>query len=379
MRSGVPRPSDPHAPYPSGWAVPARVARQVEWKGLRALGMGRAAWTEWSTAGPLAAVREEAREPVAAAAIAAGDRLAFLVTYGSAEPRWSIENFVAGVAAAGYVPHIVYNGDPASTVVRELERIAPVVTRVNQGHDFGAYRAVILALARSGRLSSVDRLILGNDSVYYPDRFGELAGRVDTLPADLAGITWNWNPRPHVQSYFLRFAREALTAPSMRDFWVGYRPTSVRSRVIRTGEVGLSVALIRNGRSVRAVAGPAELGRMLRGAAVDDVLGEARLVPRKFRSVLTEDDEGGEPHLLAPDVGPPLNPSHAWGIVLNRVMGAPVKKDIWKSAAVSEVIPYLSGYTDTQLDGIAADLESKLTRFRSATLAQLADFVVGNA
>lgn len=113
-----------------------------------------------------------------------------------------------------------------------------VLTRENQGYDFGSWAA---GLQHVGEWDAYDRVVLCNDSVVGP--FAPLAdvlGSHAPSDADFWGITTSREIQPHVQSWFMVYERSALASGAPQRFWSGFEPISDRYRVIRAYEVGAS-------------------------------------------------------------------------------------------------------------------------------------------
>jgi lipopolysaccharide biosynthesis protein len=93
-----------------------------------------------------------------------------------------------------------------------LARLAACVVRQNVGLDFAAWAHTRAVFA--DRLEPT-RLLLVNDSIVGPldaRVFRALIERVRTAPADVIGMTENFDPRYHLQSFFLVFNAPALSA-----------------------------------------------------------------------------------------------------------------------------------------------------------------------
>ena len=138
--------------------------------------------------------------------------------------------FVSYAAAAALKPHVVahlsqlmdagvgvvlaINTDlPLSSVqvpAALMDRLAACVVRQNLGLDFAAWAHAHEVFA--DRLAP-QRLMLVNDSIVGPldpGAFRSLLQRVRTTDADVIGLTENFDPRYHLQSFFLVFNARAL-------------------------------------------------------------------------------------------------------------------------------------------------------------------------
>jgi lipopolysaccharide biosynthesis protein len=91
-----------------------------------------------------------------------------------------------------------------------LDRLAACVVRQNIGLDFAAWAHAHTLFA--DRIHPL-RLMLVNDSIVGPldgDDFRALLQRVRDSDADMIGLTENFDPRYHLQSFFLVFGPRAL-------------------------------------------------------------------------------------------------------------------------------------------------------------------------
>ena len=134
------------------------------------------------------------------------------------------------LAAQGFAPFALSNA-PLTDADRTAlaARTTRVIERPNLGHDFGAWRDVILLWLRAG-----------------------------TLPEQ--GAIWMERPgRPrsaHYQSYLLMFGPKALTHPAFAAFWQRYLASSRRDSVLARGEKGLSRAMTAAGLTAPALVSP---------------------------------------------------------------------------------------------------------------------------
>jgi Rhamnan synthesis protein F len=170
--------------------------------------------------------------------------------------------------AKGYAPLVVSN-TPLSREDRDrLNALCwKSVIRPNYGYDFGGYRDGILSL--SDWSISPDRLIILNDSVWFPIGPGEtLIDRMEAMDADLVGavihpaMTRRRNStkrRPFLESYFYLANRQALTHPGFARFWQRFRVSSNKYNAVYRGERGFSHAMANAGLRVDGVLDPDKL------------------------------------------------------------------------------------------------------------------------
>ena len=140
----------------------------------------------------------------------------------------------------------------------------------NVGYDFAMWRA---ALAGED-VRAWERLLLTNSSVFGPlTPLAPILAQMEASGADFWGMTECREIAPHLQSYFLVFARAALHSRAFADFWREVEALSRKEEVIRRYEVGLTLRLRAAGlvgrafvdeQTVPAVSWPSRLRRLSR-------------------------------------------------------------------------------------------------------------------
>lgn len=132
--------------------------------------------------------------------------------------------------------------DQARTAICER---ADLLERENVGYDFGSWQA---GLRQVGDWSSLDRLILVNDSVVGPlQPYASIVRAAVDARAPWWGITASWQTAEHLQSYCLGFEPAALRHPRFAEFWDGLPVSVDRAEAITNGEIALSRALTEAG------------------------------------------------------------------------------------------------------------------------------------
>ena len=115
-----------------------------------------------------------------------------------------------------------------------------LLERSNVGLDFGMWQA---ALSREV-LADHDELLLVNSSVFGPLwDLAPIVARMNARACDFWGMTENFEPDWHLQSYFLMFKQPVLRSSIFADFWASVLPYRDKFQVIRSYEVGLSLLL----------------------------------------------------------------------------------------------------------------------------------------
>lgn len=117
-----------------------------------------------------------------------------------------------------------------------------VISRLNSGYDFGAYKDGIEAI---GELNNLDALVLMNDSVYGPFwPLSETLSTIDRSKVDFWGVVDSYELDYHIQSFFMVFFSNTLRNAAFTTFWNRLPYVNNKGWVIRNAEVGLSQALI---------------------------------------------------------------------------------------------------------------------------------------
>jgi tetratricopeptide (TPR) repeat protein len=115
---------------------------------------------------------------------------------------------------------LIVNADrPCESVVIKFgSMIDGVFVRQNEGYDFAAW-ADILRL--HPELFDAEILYLLNDSVIGPTNdiaFRNILNRLRNSPADVVGLTENFDRAWHIQSYFLALKHRALSSAELHKF-----------------------------------------------------------------------------------------------------------------------------------------------------------------
>ncbi|MBW4710813.1 rhamnan synthesis F family protein [Roseobacter sp. YSTF-M11] len=196
------------------------------------------------------------------------------------------------LAQSGYAPLVICNAplDDAE-LCKVLGRCWRYIERPNFGYDFGGYRDGILSIKT--QLGSLDRLILTNDSTWFP-----LPGAMDWIAAsealnvDYAGAAWAWAVRHedpedfekiqwtvdkdrrnfHYASYALNIASPILRTKKFYRFWKNFRLTNEKNRTVRRGEIGLTTWVKKHGFSHGATTELMQISQLLNAKNDDEVL-----------------------------------------------------------------------------------------------------------
>lgn len=260
-----------------------------------------------------------ARQRETPGALPAADRVAVLAVYPVGGIGAGHLAALRALAAAGHAPLVVVNGRLTGA---DRERLAAaawrLIERPNLGHDLGAYRVAVLALR--DRLAGLRRLILTNDSVWYPlPGCEDWPARAEAMGVDLAGavangfagwsprfdadrFAWEWDagrPEFHYGSFALSLGPAILRDGRFVRFWRDLQLSRSKLHLVRRGEIGFTQWAIRAGFSHGATWDAAGLPGRLAGLAAPALHAVARglVVPEEpplegFRAGLVEATAG---------------------------------------------------------------------------------------
>jgi lipopolysaccharide biosynthesis protein len=202
--------------------------------------------------------RIRAVKPVAAGL--AGEICLFVSHAASPALKPHVMHHARCLAEFGFAVVLIVNAEgEAESVALDtefLERLAGAYVRENVGFDFGGWGH---GWALGGGFPGATRLLLVNDSIVGPvDRvaFAGLLERLRSSAADVVGLTWNFVPHPHVQSFFLAFAPRALAAPVLRSVLGGMHALPTKELVVDAYETALTRQLVAAGLEVSALFQP---------------------------------------------------------------------------------------------------------------------------
>lgn len=235
-----------------------------------------------------------------------------------------------------------------------------VITRENQGFDFGGYKDGVHYLKEND--IPVDKLLVLNDSVYYfstgLDAFVE--GLLQSQDAIAAFENWEVPHAYHLQSFALSVSGKIFLSFQFTSFWSNYRPVSNRLHAIENGEKQLSKAILSAAGSVQVLYSTENviedfetilpkgferffsLPHINRGKILFRALNEQKGKPNAT-VVNTEDDEDLEKYLVAKSISvAPFSPIHSGAYYFAKLKCPIVKKDLvyravfdfWEVAAI---------------------------------------------
>lgn len=138
------------------------------------------------------------------------------------------------------VPSVLVTTAPAGDseiAAWEVPESTIVFARENRGYDFGSWAVALRALPDLAQKT----VILTNNSMIGP--FGSMRPILDaalTSDADLWAVTASLQIRPHLQSFFVRFAPGVLANPAIARHFRSVRHLRRKMAIVRKYEIGLS-------------------------------------------------------------------------------------------------------------------------------------------
>ena len=325
-----------------------------------------------------------------APALTPASKIAIVAIRPTPESRFSTLNLLHALHENGYKILIGSDGGVEGDFKRGLDRLAVhYLMRRPIGRDFGVYRDACFLLQKSGMLDACDCLLLANDSMYYPKSVGELVRKAEEGCETWASLFECFQDHYHAQSFFLLFKKKAFLHQHFSKFWAGYRSYNIRKHAVRKGEFELSSRLVDAVGYPYCVFSSSHLGRRLSCLETEELMDLVVLlanlgnynefvIENIFEPLIRWKAAFGSIELglkiNAVEVAyrsiiitalcrlaETTNPTHSIGLVLNRVFGAPVKRDLgWRGTyALADIVRQVRGFEKEELDMIAADLRRR--------------------
>ena len=252
----------------SGWSDAWRRARRaiksrmpyVRRREYRLLRARHDALIDALIAHPRRAVEASCRAVKPVAGTLTGEICLFATHAAGSALKPHVVHHARSLAEAGFAVVLMVNADDEARNIAPgtelLDELAGAYVRDNVGFDFGAWGH---GWALGSGFSGAKRLLLVNDSIIGPldkERFGTLLGRIRGSSADVVGLTENFVPHPHLQSFFLAFGPRALAAPVLRSVFDGMHALPTKELVIDAYESALTRQLVAAGLTATALFPP---------------------------------------------------------------------------------------------------------------------------
>ena len=171
------------------------------------------------------------------------------------------------IISSDYAPLVISNL-PLAEQARNalLKKCWKLIERPNVGYDFGGYRDGILSFG--AKLKKLDRLVLLNDSTWFPLPDGmDWLRESEVLNVDYAAAAWMGavrHPNPedyedvkwkinktlvnfHYASFALNLSKNLISSTGFRRFWKNFKLTREKNLTVRRGEIGLTSWVLKHG------------------------------------------------------------------------------------------------------------------------------------
>jgi hypothetical protein len=203
-----------------------------------------------------------------------------------------------------------------------------LLRRPNLGRDFGAYRIGIKYLQERSYFSSMNELMIANDSMYYFPKSDDFLDDFSKNSSGWASFFVNYQYHLHAQSFFIRFTEKEFLSESFINFWNNYYPSNIRPVIIKMGEVELTNVLRNSGFSLNAYVTYRKIKTSQKFQGLKPVHKYAIWNTSAYWEVdkITNSEEV---HDLEFDfLFTRFNPSHHAGLLASEVLSAPIKLDL---------------------------------------------------
>ena len=126
----------------------------------------------------------------------------------------------------------------------DLKYFDTYIGRPNFGRDFGSYKKGFLHLFKKEQLKNCPRLLMLNDSIIYVKQgLSKFLNDLVNTDIEVLGATENFEIEPHLGSFCISFDNKILNHKRFQRYWLKYKLTDVRPKVIKKGEMKLSKVL----------------------------------------------------------------------------------------------------------------------------------------
>ncbi len=211
-----------------------------------------------------------------------------------------------------------------------------IITRPNIGRDFGAYQAGFKYLVSSSKIEKLEEIFFINDSVLWGDKSYNILSDLSKQEDPWACLLVNYDMQLHAQSFLIKFKKEVFMQKSFIDFWHKYKPTELRYLTINKGEILLSKILIKMGFNPIPIINPksitkhSKFGKLTR----DEIF--ALMLNGSYDSQIDINKINDIKFMIAKKFME-SNVSHYLGLLLSRLLGAPLKLDLFRTGMVTQL------------------------------------------
>ena len=256
----------------------------------------------------------------------------------------SVTRLLDSLISSNYSVLVVVNESSFSSEWLEALEKKPIeiLTRPNNGRDFGAYKIGFLHAEKNGYLTGTEHLLFANDSVLYGPNSVNFVRSMLKLELPWHAMFVNYQFHIHAQSFFQVFRKEIFLTNHFAKFWHEYYPSELRHNAINNGEVGLSKIPLNMGFApVPYVNGKSILDSPdFINLTFDEMFG---IFGGDLEAFIDEDFSSLEKiYFLLRRQYLDRNISHQQGLLSSRVLKAPLKLDIFQTGQAT-----IEGLQDT--------------------------------
>ena len=162
--------------------------------------------------------------------------------------------WIESLAAHSHQLVLVFDNHPPDEVPEQWadSEIDAIFERHGE-YDFGSYKRGLRHARAQGWLDEATHVLLCNDSVLGPlNDLSHVFLSVCGAPDYVYGLTFSYQIRPHLQSFFLMMGRDVFLRPRITSFFDDVKPLSSRFAVIEAYEIGFSALLLDEGFQLRS-------------------------------------------------------------------------------------------------------------------------------
>lgn len=173
----------------------------------------------------------------------AGQKIILLALYEKGTLRPDVLRLLKAAKSEGL--YIVAVNTLTLSQLGELEQqIDCYIERPNFGRDFGSYKAGFLHVFSQGWHQACPRLLMMNDSVFFSaSRLPKFLNELLSSDVEVLGATENFEIEHHLGSFCIAIANPVLKSVRFQNFWKFYMLSDIRTKVIKYGEIRLSIVL----------------------------------------------------------------------------------------------------------------------------------------
>lgn len=318
-------------------------------------------------------------------------RVALVAPHPTQPLHFTLENSIGGLVANNFSVVLMVSMPERFEWLSKIYPNIILVKRRRKGRDFGAWKEFILSLlANQPFLQSLERLILVNDSLYYPKACADIFSNLTETKAAWSCLFENYEHHYHAQSFLLSFGPTALQSLAFAKFWTKYKPYSTRKHSIDKGEVLLSRRMSKalgaphcvakmatvidevqkiDEHGIRLIIRNLQKNNLLDSALtsrifeIEQIVGDRPFPTGRFNKTDERRLEVAryESSRILAFLGLERNPTHTLGLVLNSLLGFPLKRDLGFRGFyyVHDILLNIKGFSQKEIEVMEQDLRSK--------------------